>query len=77
MTAVDLRIKGHLLSRTSDLKINFPQYKSKSYVAKVPNGHQAQVADGHLGQAPMANVGHLGLGSKFHPSLKWLTDLKV
>ena len=35
MTTVACRIKGHLLRRTSDLKINLPQYKSKSYVVKV------------------------------------------
>ena len=46
-----------------------------SEVVKVPNGHWSQMADGHLGQAQMADVvsvGHLGLGSNFQLSLKWL-----
>ena len=49
-------------------------FYSLDYVAKVSNGRQSQVADGHLG---WALFGHLGLGSDVHPGLKWPTDLKV
>ena len=50
-------------------------------VVKVKKSCQSQMADGHLGQAQMANavsIGHLGLGSNFQPSLKCPTpSLKV
>ena len=50
-------------------------------VVKDLNGRRSQMTDGHLGRAQMADavsVSHLGLGSNFQPSLKWLMPyLKV
>ena len=41
---------------------------TQDYVVKVKNGCRCQMADGHLGQAQMAeahHISHLGLGSNF------------
>ena len=37
----------------------------------------SQMANGHLGWALNANVGHLNLGSEVYPGLEWPTNLKV